>query len=59
MTQQTFQINERIIEALMGMPSKTIGALLCVSGDRKRCPECDRETNWLDLRAMEAANPVN
>lgn len=39
----------REIETLLGMPLKTIGAPLWVSGDRKRCPECDRETNWLDI----------
>jgi len=31
------------------MPQKTIGAPLWVSGDRKRCPKCRRETNWLDI----------
>jgi hypothetical protein len=31
------------------MPSKTIGAPLWVSGDRKRCPKCRRATNWLDI----------
>jgi hypothetical protein len=31
------------------MPSKTIGAPLWVSGDKKRCPKCRRETNWLDI----------
>jgi hypothetical protein len=32
----------RQIEELLGMPPKTIGAPLWVSGDRQRCPECDR-----------------
>ena len=39
----------REIEKLLGMPSETIGAPLWVSGDRKRCPKCERETNWLDI----------
>lgn len=37
------------IEELLGMPAKTIGAPLWVSGDRKRCPKCRREINWLDI----------
>lgn len=41
----------RQIEKLLGMPEKTIGAPLWVSGDRKRCPKCRRETNWLDIVA--------
>lgn len=39
----------RKIEELLGMPEKTIGAPLWVSGDRKRCPKCRREINWLDI----------
>ena len=39
----------RQIEELLGMPPKTIGAPLWVSGDRKHCPNCDRQTNWLDI----------
>jgi hypothetical protein len=39
----------RRIEELLGMPPDTIGAPLWVSGDRKRCPKCRRETNWLDI----------
>ncbi|MBC7900713.1 MAG: hypothetical protein H7070_11750 [Saprospiraceae bacterium] len=39
----------RKIEELLGMPTDTIGAPLWVSGDRKRCAECRRETNWLDI----------
>ena len=31
------------------MPLKTIGAPLWVSGDRKRCANCKREINWLDI----------
>lgn len=41
----------RKIEALLGMPPNTIGAPLWVSGDRKTCPHCNRETNWLDIVA--------
>ena len=41
----------RKIEELLDMPTKTIGAPLWVSGDRKRCPKCRRETNWLDIVA--------
>ena len=37
------------IESLLGMPRKTIGAPLWVSGDRKTCPKCRREINWLDI----------
>ena len=41
----------RQIEQLLGMPAKTIGAPLWVSGDRKRCKKCRREINWLDIIA--------
>lgn len=39
----------RKIEEILGMRPKTIGAPLWVSGDRKRCAKCRRETNWLDI----------
>jgi hypothetical protein len=39
----------RQIEQFLGMPEKTIGAPLWVSGDQKTCPNCDREINWLDI----------
>ena len=39
----------RQIEKLLGMPARTIGAPLWVSGDRKTCPKCRREINWLDI----------
>lgn len=39
----------RIIEKLLGMESKTIGAPLWVSGDTKNCKKCGREINWLDI----------
>lgn len=41
----------RKIEGLLGMPSKTIGAPLWVSGDQRQCPKCKREVNWLDIVA--------
>jgi len=41
----------RKLEALLGLPPETIGAPLWVSGDRKSCPQCRRETNWLDIVA--------
>ncbi len=36
-------------EELLCMPPKTIGAPLEVSSDHKHCPNCKRETNWLDI----------
>jgi len=45
----TCENDVRKIEELLGMPQKTIGAPLWVSGDRKRCPKCRREINWLDI----------
>ncbi len=39
----------RRIEKILGMKLNTIGAPLWVSGDRKSCPKCSRETNWLDI----------
>lgn len=45
----TSEQDVRAIEELLNMPTKTIGAPLWVSGDRKRCPKCKRETNWLDI----------
>ena len=47
----TSEADVRQIEALLGVPAKTIGAPLWVSGDRKRCPKCRRETSWLDIVA--------
>jgi len=45
----------RAIERLLGMEPKTIGAPLWVSGDARHCPECGRETNWLDIVASALA----
>ena len=39
----------RAIEKILGMPEKTIGAPLWVSGDIKNCSKCNREINWLDI----------
>ncbi len=39
----------RTIEKLLGIPEKSIGAPLWVSGDTRACPKCGRETNWLDI----------
>lgn len=39
----------RAIGKLLGMPHKSIGAPLWVSGDEKHCPKCHREINWLDI----------
>ena len=41
----------RQIEVLLGIPRGSIGAPLWVSGDTRRCRQCDRETNWLDIVA--------
>ena len=48
----------RQIEKLLGMPARTIGAPLWVSGDRKTCPKCRREINWLDI-VSSALSKVN
>ncbi len=39
----------REIEKLLGMRPGTIGAPLWLSGDRKTCRKCRRETSWLDI----------
>ena len=45
----TVDADVRRVEKLLGMEPNTVGAPLWVSGDRKTCPKCDRETNWLDI----------
>ena len=45
----TIDADERQIEKLLGMPEKTIGAPLWVSGDHTNGPKCKRESNWLDI----------
>lgn len=49
----------RRIEELLGMSARTIGAPLWISGERKECPNCGRETNWLDIvsSALERVHP--
>lgn len=46
------------IEKLLGVPERTIGAPLWVSGDTRHCPRCGRENNWLDIvsSALERAH---
>jgi hypothetical protein len=39
----------RTIENLLDIPPKSIGAPLWVSGDTRNCPQCGRETSWLDI----------
>jgi len=39
----------RAIEEILGIPAKTIGAPLWVSGGKKECSKCNREVNWLDI----------
>jgi len=45
----TSDADVREIERILGMPQRTIGAPLWVSGERKTCPKCKREINWLDI----------
>ena len=39
----------REIERLLGLPARSIGAPLWVSGDTRTCGKCGRETSWLDI----------
>jgi len=39
----------RELEQVLKLPADSIGAPLWVSGDRRTCPTCDREINWLDI----------
>jgi hypothetical protein len=39
----------RAIEKILGIPERSIGAPLWVSGDTRHCPKCGRETSWLDI----------
>lgn len=45
----------REIERLLGMEPKTIHAPLWVSGDTRHCPNCERESSWLDIIASGLA----
>ncbi|KXK62892.1 hypothetical protein AWW66_06070 [Micromonospora rosaria] len=46
---QTCESDVRRIEKQLGMPPRTIGAPLWVSGDEPDCPKCGRRVNWLDI----------
>jgi hypothetical protein len=39
----------RRLEQLLGIPDRSIGAPLWVSGDTAQCPKCNRAVNWLDI----------
>ncbi|MFG1949904.1 hypothetical protein [Micromonospora sp. NPDC048830] len=39
----------RRLEKLLGMPPRSIGAPLWVSGDEPDCPKCARRVTWLDI----------
>ncbi|MBM7491905.1 hypothetical protein JOD64_003127 [Micromonospora luteifusca] len=39
----------RRLEKLLGMPARTIGAPLWVSGDEPDCPKCGRRVTWFDI----------
>lgn len=41
----------RRLEKLLGMPARSIGAPLWVSGDEPDCPKCGRRVNWYDIVA--------
>jgi hypothetical protein len=45
----TSEADVRKIERLLGIDPNSIGAPLWVSGDTKKCRNCGRETNWLDI----------
>jgi hypothetical protein len=45
----TTERDVRAIEKILGIPEKSIGAPLWVSGDTRNCPKCGRESNWLDI----------
>jgi hypothetical protein len=51
----TTDADVRVIERLLGMEARTIGAPLWVSGDTRHCAKCRRETNWLDIVASALA----
>lgn len=45
----TSDADVRRLEQLLGIPDRSIGAPLWVSGDEKQCPNCKRDINWLDI----------
>jgi hypothetical protein len=52
----TVEKDVREIERILGMPERTIGAPLWVSGDKKTCAKCKREVNWLDIVSSAAGS---
>ena len=47
----TPEADVRRLEEVLGIPEKSIGAPLWVSGDTAECPKCQRVVNWLDIVA--------
>ena len=47
----TPEADVRRLEKLLGMPARSIGAPLWVSGDEPDCPKCGRRVNWYDIVA--------
>lgn len=45
----TAEKDVRTIEKRLGLEPGAIGAPLWVSGDTRNCPNCGRETSWLDI----------
>lgn len=39
----------RRLEELLGMPSRTIGAPLWLSGEQRECPTCGHLISWFDI----------
>src|SRR5690349_3705808 len=39
----------RRLEKLLGMPARSVGAPLWVSGDEPDCPKCRRRITWYDI----------
>jgi hypothetical protein len=46
----------REIERMLGIEQHAIGAPLWLSGDERHCPECGRETSWLDIVSSALAD---
>jgi len=55
----TSEADVRVIEKLLGLDPKAIGAPLWVSGDTRNCDKCGRETNWLDIVSSALAKVHN
>ena len=45
----TPEADVRRLEKLLGMPARSIGAPLWVSGDEPDCPKCGRRVTWYDI----------